>query len=378
LPEHPSGTPQQAVSDLRVLIAHDWIMSWAGAERVLEQICQVLPQADVVVGFMDARMRRFNALCERAHESWPARLPGARRHYQWLLPLEALAFRTLDTSKYDLVVSSSHAFAKSVRPGRRGLHLCYCYSPPRYLWDLHDTYMDRASWQRRGAMAIGRPALQVMDRWSAQRVSHFVSLSGYVARRIQRVYGRHARVLYPPVEPKPSSHNHRRSDFLLSLGRLVSYKRIDVIVRAAELHGMRTVIAGDGPERANLQALAGKRVEFLGAVSEVEAGRLLDECAAFVFCAEEDFGIAPVEANAHGAPVVALRAGGIAETMRDSETAILFDEPTEQALANAVVRTRQREWDVQALRENAARFSAARFRSEFTQVLVDVFAGGRW
>lgn len=379
--EHPSGTPQETLSDLRVLIVHDWIMSWAGSERVLEQMCHVLPHADVVVGVMDARMRRFNPLCERARESWLARLPGARRHYQWLLPMEALAFRTLDTSEYDLVISSSHAFAKSVRPGRRGLHLCYCHSPPRYLWDLHDTYMARANRPRRAAMALGRAMLRALDRWSSRQVTHFVCNSRHVATQVRRIYGRGATIVPPPVEAKPSfgaDRSRRRGDFVLYLGRLVPYKGVDVIVAAADVHGVRTVIAGDGPERERLQALAGERVQFLGAVSDIEAGRLLNECAAFVFCAEEDFGIAPVEANAHGAPVVAYDGGGVRETMIDGVTAELFHEITPEALAAAVLRTLARSWDENSLRANAARFGAERFRRSFAEVATAALAGERW
>ena len=276
-----------------------------------------------------------------------------------------MAFATLATRDYDLVISSSHALAKMVGRGARGVHLSYCYSPPRYLWDLHDVYMAQADWKRRAAMTVGRGFLQALDKASARRVTHFVGISRCVADRISRVYGRTARVIYPPVEAKAGNgraSSGNREGFLLYLGRLVPYKRVDLIVRAATRHGIRTVIAGDGPERARLKALAGRNVEFVGAVTEAQAGDLLDRCAAFLFCAEDDFGIAPLEANAHGAPVVALRAGATLETMRDGETAILFDDPTDEALAAAVKRALQHPWDESILRSNAARFGPERFR----------------
>jgi glycosyltransferase involved in cell wall biosynthesis len=358
-------------------VVHDWIMGWAGSERTLERMLQVVPQADLVVGVFGPGMRRFNDVCAQARETWLARVPGARRNYQWMLPLEALAFRGIDTSGYDLVISSSHALAKMVRPGRRGVHLSYCYSPPRYLWDLHDVYMARAGLARRLGMAAGRGLMQRLDRHSARGVTHFVGISGYVADRIARAYGRSARVVYPPVEPGDLS-SAAREDFVLTLGRLVPYKRVDVIVRAAAVHGRRTVIAGHGPELERLRAIAGPNVEFLGAVSEDEKGRLLATCGTFAFCADEDFGIAPLEANAHGAPVVALRAGAVCETMVDGETGVLFDEPTPEALSAAVQRAAAGSWDPVRLRANAERFAPVRFKETFTQCVEHALAGTTW
>ena len=356
-------------------------MSWAGSERCLSLILDLFPNADLIVGLLTPRLRDLNAVTRRARESWLARIPTARANYQWLLPLEAIAFGSIDTRPYDLVISSSHALAKAVRPGARGIHFSYCYSPPRYIWDQHDVYMARTDWKRRAAMGLGRRLLQVLDRTCARRVTHFTGISHYVAQRIHRAYGRGARVIYPPVEHKGTNavpENTHREDFLLSLGRLVPYKRIDVIVRAAEKHGVRTLIAGDGPDRERLKKIAGKNVEFLGPVSESEAGYLMDRCRAFVFCAEEDFGIAPLEANAHGAPVVALGAGAILETMQDGETAVLFAEVSEDALSAAVGRALMHEWDEALLRSNAARFSPARFRAEFTAATIDALSGKQW
>jgi len=356
-------------------------MSWAGSERCLSLILELFPDADLIVGLLAPELRDLNVVTQRAAESWLARIPTARTNYQWLLPLEAIAFRSIDTRPYDLVISSSHALAKAVRPGARGVHLSYCYSPPRYIWDQHDVYMARTNWKRRAAMAMGRRFLQVLDRSCARGVTHFSGISQYVAQRIHRVYGRGARVIYPPVERKGTDTAPRkpaREDFLLSLGRLVPYKRIDVIVRAAERHGVRTLIAGEGRDSSRLEKIAGKNVEFLGSVSESEAGHLLDRCRAFVFCAEDDFGIAPLEANAHGAPVVALAAGATLETMREGETAMLFPEASEEALSTAVGRALTREWDDALLRANAARFSPARFRAEFAAATIDALSGKQW
>ena len=348
---------------------------------MLKHIVQALPRAEVASAVVDREVAQAHLPHVHVRELWLGKIPGVRSAYQWLLPLEAAAFGTLDTSDYDLVVSSSHALAKMVSPGRLGIHVCYCYSPPRYLWDLHATYMATARWQRRLAMGVGRRAMQAIDRHSASRVTHFLCLSQYVADRIRRVYGRRALVIYPPVAEKGlgvSTVDRRRGEFLLYLGRLVPYKRVDLVVQAASLHSVRTVIAGDGPERRRLESMAGNNVEFLGRVSEKEAGELLDTCAAFLFCAEEDFGIAPLEANAHGAPVVAYRGGAILETMVEGVTAEFFSSPTPDALASAVRRALRRPWDRTLLRSNAKRFSSDRFRQEFIQAVESALVGERW
>lgn len=368
------GSP---TSGPRVLVVHDWVMSWAGSERCLEQIRELFPEADLVVGMMAPALRSLNAVTRGARETWLARVPGARAHHRWFLPLEGAAFATLDTRRYDLVISSSHAFAKMVRKRKAGaVHLCYCYSPPRYLWDLNATYRSRVSLTQRAALATGGGMLRYLDRRSAQGVDRFVGISGFVAQRIRRCYGRDADVVYPPVTAKGAGPVPTgRDGFVLSLGRLVPYKRLELAIAACRRLGRRLVIAGDGPDRARLERLANDSVEFLGEVSETEAGRLLDRCGVFVFCAEEDFGIAPLEANAHGTPVVAYRGGAALETMIDGVTAEFFNEPTPDAVVGALERALGRSWDQDSLRRNAARFSPAQFRSAFAAVVELAIAG---
>jgi glycosyltransferase involved in cell wall biosynthesis len=352
-----------ALRGLRVLLVHDWLVTWAGSERCVAEMLEVFPDADLVVGVRTNTMAHFNDVGRRARETWLGRLPGARNHHRWFLPLQAAAFATLDTRGYDLVISSSHAFSKMVRPSGGAMHVCYCYSPPRYLWDLKDSYQDSTRGFQRIAFASAAGVLRAVDRSSADRVDHFVGISRYIADRIRRCYGRDADVVYPPVATKPTSgFSGERESFLLSLGRLVPYKRVDLAIRAAERLGVRLIVAGDGPERSKLEAMAGSNTEFLGAVSEEQAGDLLSRCSAFMFCAEEDFGIAPVEANAHGAPVVGYGKGGLVETMQPGITAELFEEQTVDSVSAALERAIGRTWDAEALRANAARFSAESFR----------------
>ncbi len=352
-------------ADLRVLVVHHWLYTHAGAERVLEHILQVLPHADVLAGIIAPHMQRPGGPFARARESWVGRIPGARRHHRWFLPAHALAFAAHDTREYDLVISISHAFEKAIRTRPGAVHVSYCLSPPRYLWDLSAEHADYGSIPQRLALSAARAPLRAMDRAFARGVHHFVSLSHVVAERVQRAYGRDSAVVYPPVSRKASSSTTRTGSepFLLTLGRLVPYKRVDLAIRAAEELGIRLVVAGEGPERPRLERLGGRHTEFVGAVSESQAASLLSTCAAFVFCAEEDFGIAPLEANAHGAPVVAYRAGAALETMREGQSAVFFRDRTPAGVAEAIRSCLATSWNPQVLLANAERFSPEAFRS---------------
>lgn len=374
-----AGVAAPQLAGLRVLLVHEWLYTWAGAERVLEQLAALMPHADILAGMVTPAMRREHAVAARAQESWAGKLPGAHAQHRWFLPAHALAFAMYDTRDYDLIVSVSHAFEKAIRPRKPGaVHLSYCLTPPRYLYDLSDAHDRLASTVQRMALRAARAPLRAMDRRFAHGVDHFVSLSRHVAERVRRAYGRGSEVVYPPVSVKATvSAPAERDDFLLTIGRLVPYKRVDLAVRAAESLGMRLVIAGDGPERARLERMAGRHAEFVGAVSESEAGRLLSSCAAFVFCAEDDFGIAPVEANAHGAPVIAYGAGGVLETIQDGVTGVFFREQTAASVADAIRRCLGMSWDEGAMHANAERFSPERFRSEMTAQLLASVQGVR-
>jgi glycosyltransferase involved in cell wall biosynthesis len=367
-----SGLPD--LSSLRVLVTHDWLVRWAGSERVTEEILRIFPQADLVVGVHRRSMSGGYRAAEIAKETWLGRLPGARDRYEWFLPLFPLAFATVDTRGYDLIVSSSHAFSKAVRKRPGAIHVSYCHTPPRYLWELQAEYRRTATRMERAAMAIGLGPLRAVDRYAARGVDRFIVNSHFVGARVRRYYGMDSSVVHPPVEAKPLpagySQPARRGDFFLSFGRLVGYKRVDLAVDAALMGGKRLVVAGDGPERRKLEQRAGGRVEFLGEVSEAEAGRLLSECIGLVFCGEEDFGIAPVEANAHGAPVAGYRGGGLPESMIDRGTAIMFRRQCAEDVLEAMEELERTEWNRETIVANAMRFSPERFRAELESELV--------
>lgn len=367
----PQAAGDATLASLRVLIVHDWIVAWGGAERTIEEMLGVFPQADVVVGLVGEGRRNVNAVTRQVKETWLARLPLARRHHRWFLPLYPAAFRSVDTRGYDLIISSSSAFSKAIVPQRGVPHLCYCHTPPRYLWDLTEEYNRDASVQ--GMMlSLAGPLLRSIDRASSRGVTKFLANSEFVAERIERAYGRTAVVVYPPVSRKPATRQATRSEALLSLGRLVPYKRVDLAIQAANILGARLIVAGEGPERQALERLAGPTIEFVGAVSERVAGELMESCRAMVFCAEEDFGIAPVEANAHGLPVVAYNRGAARESMRDGVTAVFFDDATPESLVDAIRRSELVDWQDAELRSNAVRFEAQRFRDELVREVLSV------
>jgi glycosyltransferase involved in cell wall biosynthesis len=368
--ESPPERAQSVLAGLRILVVHEWLYTWAGSERCLEEILRIVPHADVVAGIVTDGIRTRQPITQRAVETWLGLLPGARRFHRWFLPLHPLAFASVDTSKYDLVLSLSHAFAKVVRKSAGSVHVCYCFSPPRYLWDLRTTYGNHAPLAQRLALTLAAAPLRAVDRFGAAGVDRFISISRCVADRVRRSYGRDSAVVYPPVVAKSAGIAQSERPFLLSLGRLVPYKRVDLAIRAAELLRMKLVVAGDGPDRARLEKLAGTYTEFVGEVSEQEAGRLLSSCRAFVFCAEEDFGIAPVEANAHGVPVVAFARGAATETMVDGKTGVFFHRQEERDVADAIERCLSAEWDTDTLRNNADRFSPERFRHGMTEQLL--------
>lgn len=367
--------PVADIMMVRTLIVHEWLYMWAGSERCLQEIAQLLPHADVLIGSMTNEARARFPIARRAKESWLRRIPGSRRYHRWFLPLHAAAFASIDTSNYDLVISLSHSMGKLVRAREGGAHLCYCFSPPRYLWDLRETYGKHAPVAQSVALRLGAAPLRLLDRRGAAGVDRFVSISHCVADRVRRAYGRDSEVVYPPVAPKGTTRRKRES-FLLTLGRLVPYKRVDLAIRAANAIGMPLVVAGEGPERSRLEKLANGRTTFVGHVSEQEAGQLMSSCAAFVFCAEEDFGIAPLEANAHGAPVVAYAGGAAAETISEGESGVFFTEQSVSSVVDALERCLRQEWDEAVVTSNAARFSPERFRQSMMVEIARALSGG--
>jgi glycosyltransferase involved in cell wall biosynthesis len=361
---------------MKTAIVHDWLVTYAGAERVLEQMLAVYPEADLysLIDFVPEAERGF--LRGRAvRTSFLQRLPGMRRNYRRFLPLMPLAIEQFDLAEYDLVVSSSYAVAKGVLTGPDQLHLCMCYSPMRYAWDLQHQYLREAGLDRGAKGLLARWMLHRMRLWdyrTANGVDGFIAISRFIERRIRKVYRRDSVVIYPPVDVETFTPEGPREDFYVTASRLVPYKRVDLIVEAfAAMPGRRLIVIGDGPESARVRSKGGPNVRFLGQQPFEILRDHLRRARAFVFAAEEDFGIAPLEAQACGTPVIAFGKGGVRETIVTSDdsapTGVFFNEQAVPSLIAAVDRFEREahRMTVEACRANALRFTAERFRRDF-------------
>ncbi|MDX1547534.1 MAG: glycosyltransferase [Rhodothermales bacterium] len=363
---------------MRTAIVHDWLPVYAGAERVLEQMLHVLPGADVfsLIDFVPEAQRAF--LQGRPVEtSFIQRLPFARAKYRNYLPLAPLAIEQFDLTAYDLVVSSSYVVAKGVLTSARQLHVSYVHSPVRYAWDLYWPYLREARMERGVRSLMARLVLhylRLFDVASASRADVFVANSQNVARRIWKTYRRRAAVIYPPVDTDAFTLHADKAEYYVTVSRLVPYKKVPLIAEAFRaMPGRRLVVIGDGPERAKVEAAAGPNVELLGHQPAAVVHEHLRRARAFVFAAEEDFGIAPLEAQACGTPVIAYGVGGARETVVDGETGLFFDAQTPAALRQAVDAFERRPFDAERIRRHAEQFSAARFRAAFGAFIAEAY-----
>src|SRR5262245_3863436 len=363
-----------------IAIVHEWLATYAGSERVVEQMLKVFPQADLfaVVDFLPERHRHILGR-RRVQTSFIQRLPFARRAFRAYLPLMPLAVEQLDLDRYDIVLSSSHAVAKGVLTRADQLHISYVHTPIRYAWDLQHEYLRSGGLLAGLRNLLARPILHYLrlwDRLSADRVDSFVANSEYVARRINKTYRRPAHVIYPPVDVDRFSSVDRKADFYLAASRLVPYKRIDVIVEAfRQMPERQLVVIGDGPEYKRIAKRATPNIKLLGYQDNEVLTSHLQRAKALVFAADEDFGILPVEAQACGTPVIAYGRGGARETVIDGETGLFFSEQTPESLIAAVDRFESQPpiGDAAAIRQHALRFSTDRFCRELSE-----FVGLAW
>ena len=359
----------------RIAVVHEWLLDFAGSERVVREILEVLPQADLftLIDRPDEELRA--AIPRRATAtSFLQSLPRPQRWLRYYVPLMPLAVKQLDVSAYDIVISSSHAVAKGVVTRPRQLHLSYVHTPMRYAWELRDEYLRAAGLDCGLRGWAARFVLERLRRWdvrSASGVDVFLANSAHVAQRIQKAYGRDAEVLYPPVDVDAFPVRETKEDFYLTVSRLEPYKRIDLLVEAfAARRERRLIIIGSGPEMRRLRSKATPNVELLGRLPTPEVRDHMQRARAFLFAGIEDFGIVMAEAQACGTPVIALARGGAAEIVRD-DTGLLFSEQTAEALREAVQRFEQERgrFAAAACRENALRFDRRRFRQRFAELV---------
>jgi glycosyltransferase involved in cell wall biosynthesis len=361
---------------MRVALVHDWLTGSRGGERVLEALLELYPQAEIftllhVPGTVSQRIES-----RPIHVSPLDRVPGIASRYRWFLPLFPAMIERFDLAGFDLVLSSSHCVAKGVRTLSGTPHVCYCHTPMRYAWDLYDSYFGpgRAAPPVRLAARMVAPGLRRWDVQTARRVTAFAANSYHVRERIRRHYGRDATVVHPPVDVTRFRAAGARDDVYLMVSALVPYKRIDIAVDAFNGLGRKLIIAGEGGQLSQLARRARRNITFTGRITDEEVADLMGRARAFVLPGEEDFGIAAVEAQAAGAPVIAYGRGGALETViadEDSEraTGVFFPEPSPRSLAAAVLDFERREFRDRVLRANALRFQPANFRVRMASLL---------
>lgn len=362
---------------MRSAIVHDWAVGLGGAEKCLESMYRLFPSDVFTLLHRPDTIRRLGIPESRMRDTFVARFPRAQTKYRSYLPFYPMAIEALDLSSYELVLSSSHAIAKGVLTHASQLHISYCYTPMRYAWDLYHQYLREGGLQRGLKGMVAQAILHYIRMWdlaSARRVDHFIAISDFIARRIQHVYGRESTVIYPPVdvdrfEVRPGA----RDDFYLAASRLVPYKRMELIVEAfTRMPDRRLVVMGEGPDAARIRAKAGRNVEILGYQPDDVLTDHMQRARAFVFAAEEDFGIVPVEAQACGTPVIAYGRGGVRETVDEGVGGIFFGAQTVDAIVDAVERLDHTPLaSPHTIRDRSLRFSRERFERELGAFIHD-------
>ena len=345
----------------RVAIVHEWFTSMRGGEKCVQALCEIFPSAVLftlvhVKGSVSSTIEQMPI-----HTSFVQRLPYAEKRYRYYLPLFPTAIQQFNLDAFDLVISSHHCVAKGVRVSPQTLHICYCHTPMRYIWDLYDDYFgkSRAGLVTRVGMRMFRNNLRRWDVQTARSPHRFIANSENVKRRIEKLYNRTADIIYPPVDTSLFQVSHYDDGYYLIVSAFVPYKRIDLAIEAFSMTGDPLVIVGDGPDNKRLRAIAGPSIRFVGWQPNERLKELYARCKALVFPGEEDFGIVPVEAMASGKPVIAYAKGGACETVYQNgeiRTGILFREQTTSSLVDALRRFKESSFDPDALRAFAMRF----------------------
>lgn len=358
---------------MRIAIVHDKLWQVGGGERVALAMRGVWPDADLYTSTYDPALTDGHAFGE-VHATFLQRAPRLNIANHYFLPLYDAAFRRLDLSAYDVVVSSAAMFAKSVRPPASVPHLCYCHTPVRFLWDLRESAVAELPRSAPVRAIVSGTArwLRRVDHLAASRVTRFVANSTHVAKRIERYYGRESTVIHPPVDIETYRDEVAKEDYLLVVARLFPYKRVDLAIQACNRLGLPLKIVGEGSDRPRLENLAGPTIEFCGWVPEAEKRRLVGAARALLAPQVEDFGIASVEAIAAGTPVLALRDGGALDIVREGLNGSFFEAQNAEALEDAIRSFDPRAFDRQKMMESAERFSGARFAREIRAAVGDL------
>lgn len=358
---------------MKVALVHDYLTQRGGAERVFELLCQYYPEADIYTSLYDPK-QTIDLGDRPVNTTFLQQVPGAPKYFRLFAPFYFSAFRALDLTDYDLIISSTSSFAKAVRKKPGAKHICFCHNVTRFLWDTR-TYLREYRNFRKFSVLLEQVFqwMRKVDLQYAQEPDLYIANSSTVARRIEKLYGKPAIVINFPIDSKKFTFSQEKGNYFLTSTRLISYKRADIIIEAFNWLGLPLLITGDGPERKRLEARAMNNVRFLGHVSDEERTRLMSRTQAVVVAALEDYGLVPVEANASGTPVIAYGAGGVLDTQIPGKTGVLFKRQTPEAIHAALLDATQMAWDYEGIREHAiANFSEAAFFSR-VQTAIDEF-----
>ena len=329
---------------MRTAIVHEWLTFLAGSEKCVESFTNIWKDADIYVlfDFMSEPDRKKIIKDKIPHTSFLQKFPGAKKHYRNLLPLFPFAVEQFDLSGYDLIISSSHSVAKGILTNSNQLHINYCHTPMRYAWDLYHQYLNESGLNKglKGLFAKSfLHYIRIWDQAASNRVDYFISNSNYISKRIHKIYKRDSTVIHPPVDTAKFPCRTAKEDYFLTASRFVPYKKIDVIVEAfSQMTNKKLLVIGEGPDEMKIKAKAAANIEFLGYQSDEKLSEYMQKARAFVFAAEEDFGIMVVEALSCGTPVIAYNKGGIKDTVIEGKTGILFNEQTPSSIIDAVKR----------------------------------------
>lgn len=358
---------------------HEWFVDYMGSEKCVESFNNIYPESDVfaLIDFLNDYDRQKILKGKKSKTSFIQKLPKARTSYRTYLPLFPLAVEQLDISKYDVIISSSHSVAKGVLSNSKQLHICYCHTPMRYAWDLYHQYIFESGLQKGIRGAVAKYFLHKIRMWdyiSSQRVDHFVANSNYIAKRIKKVYGRDADVIYPPVDVDRFQLTKGKDDYYLIVARFVPYKKVDIVVEAfSKMPDRKLIVIGNGPDEEKIKITAASNIEFKEYQSESDLTKFMQNAKAFIYAAEEDFGITIVEAQAAGTPVIAYGLGGANETVIQGKTGILFPEQTVDSLISAVDKFERecKNYDSEFIHSHALQFSRDVFEKRFDEYVTE-------
>lgn len=363
---------------MRKALVHDWYYVRGGAEKVIHSINNIWADFDHygLVDFLDSEDRDYILNGKKAHTSFIQKLPTAKSNHRKFLQLFPYAIEQFNLDKYDLILSSSASVAKGVLTNQNQLHICYCHSPMRYAWDLYFQYLDETNYKglKRLYAKYVLHKIRLWDLLSINRVDYFIANSNFIKNRIKKIYNRDSTVIYPPVDVLNFNLVNQKEDYYFTASRMVPYKKIELIVKAFnEMPNKKLIVSGDGPEFNKIKKIAKNNIEIKGFLNAEVLKDYMEKAKAFVFAAEEDFGIVPVEAQACGTPVIGYNKGGLKETVIDGVTGVLFENQTTKDIIEAVNRFDKMVFDGNAIRKNALKFSKERFEKEMEAFVVSKY-----